>query len=126
MGCIKADRFKIVSASLVTISEEKLFFIERKPENLRIFWLSLFTGKVVEINGILPLSACGRRAAEKMHLTGTARSREKAKSGNDRSRFGTANYKNNISAVYGAARRGGILNRFANITQNDIPPVRSF
>ena len=86
----------------VAISEEKLFFIERKPENLRIFWLSLFTGKVVEINGILPLSACGRRAAEKMHLTGTARSVKK-QFRNDRSRFGTANYKNNISAVYGAA-----------------------
>ena len=79
-----------------------LFFIERKPENLRIFWLSLFTGKVVEINGILPLSACGRRAAEKMHLTGTARLVKK-QFRNDRSRFGTANYKNNISAVYGAA-----------------------
>lgn len=76
--------------------------IERKPENLRIFWLSLFTGKVVEINSILPLSACGRRAAEKMHLTGTARSVKK-QFRNDRSRFGTANYKNNISAVYGAA-----------------------
>jgi hypothetical protein len=86
----------------VAISEEKLFFIERKPENLRIFWLSLFTGKVVEINGILPLSACGRRAAEKMHLTDTARSVKK-QFRNDRSRFETANYKNNISAVYGAA-----------------------
>ena len=86
----------------VAISEEKLFFIERKPENLRIFWLSLFTGKVVEINGILPPSVCGRRAAEKMHLTGTARSVKK-QFRNDRSRFGTANYKNNISAVYGTA-----------------------
>ena len=87
----------------VAISEEKLFFIERKPENLRIFWLSLFTGKVVEINGILPLSACGRRAAEKMHLTDTAR------------------------CLWRSAR-GAILNRLlpADITQNDIPPVRSF
>ena len=90
--------------------QKKIDNAYRKPENLRIFWLSLFTGKVVEINGILPLSACGRRAAEKMHLTGTARSVKK-QFRNDRSRFGTANYKNNISA---------------DIIQNDIPPVRSF
>ena len=62
------------------------------PENLRIFRLSLFTGKVVEINGILPLSACGRRAAEKMHLTDTARSVKK-QFRNTRRRFGTANKK---------------------------------
>ena len=97
-------------SSPLQYQRKKLFFIERKPENLRIFWLSLFTGKVVEINGILPLSAYGRRAAEKMHLTGTARSVKK-QFRNDRSRFGTANYKNNISA---------------DIIQNDIPPVRSF
>lgn len=96
-----AKRFKMPSASLWASLAER-FFIERKPENLRIFRLSLFTGKVVEINGILPLSACGRRAAEKMHLTDTARSVKK-QFRNDRSRFGTANYKNNISAVYGAA-----------------------
>ncbi|MCI7101929.1 MAG: hypothetical protein MR946_07780, partial [Faecalibacterium sp.] len=111
----------------VAISEEKLFFIERKPENLRIFWLSLFTGKVVEINGILPLSACGRRAAEKMHLTDTARSVKK-QFRNDRSRFGTANYKNNRSAKDAQSEAEGILNRLlpADITQNGIPPVHSF
>ena len=42
---------------------------------------------------------------------------------NDRSRFGAANM---ISAVYAQSEAEGILNRFANITQNDIPPVRSF
>ena len=81
----------------------------------------------MEINGILPLSACGRRAAEKMHLTGTARSVKK-QFRNDRSRFGTANYKNNRSAKDAQSEAEGILNRLlpADITQNDIPPVRSF
>ena len=81
----------------------------------------------MEINGILPLSACGRRAAEKMHLTGTARSVKK-QFRNDRSRFGTANYKNNRSAKDAQSEAEGILNRLlpVGITQNDIPPVRSF
>ena len=81
----------------------------------------------MEINGILPLSACGRRAAEKMHLTGTARSVKK-QFRNDRSRFGTANYKNNISAEDAQSEAEGILNRLlpVGIIQNDIPPVRSF
>ena len=60
----------------------------------------------MEINGILPLSACGRRAAEKMHLTGTARLVKK-QFRNDRSRFGAANM---ISAVYAQSEAEGILN----------------
>jgi hypothetical protein len=38
-----AKRFKMPSASLWASLAER-FFIERKPENLRIFRLSLFTG----------------------------------------------------------------------------------
>jgi len=39
-----AKRFKMPSASLWASLAER-FFIERKPENLRIFRLSLFTGE---------------------------------------------------------------------------------
>ena len=66
----------------------------------------------MEINGILPLSACGRRAAEKMHLTGTARLVKK-QFRNDRSRFGDAKFKIILPLIFAKANAAAILNGFS-------------
>jgi hypothetical protein len=52
-------------------------------------------------------------------------SREKRKPENPQI-FRLSFYKNNRSAEDAQSEAEGILNRFANIIQNDIPPVRSF
>ena len=72
----------------------------------------------MEINGILPLSACGRRAAEKMHLTGTARSVKK-QFRNDRIDMGAQ-----LDGLLNSLSGGGEVQSFTSAENTEVSAVQ--
>ena len=92
-----------------------------------MFPIFIFTGMGSEPqNAFLPPCGCFCRKQKQQMPCAAAALPVKKRIPENPQIFRLSFYKNNRSAKDAQSEAEGILNRFANIIQNDIPPVRSF